>query len=308
MTKTTTSTNQIISHPHFSTLTFFIGYHPINSIVFISIRNEEAGIAMRMDYPEDYDPIRITMVINNLQSQGADSVAIAFYLPDAVTDSLELIDLTQAMMEEAEITISDFFVVQKNRWKSIYCQDGECCSAQGHTLAKQSKKEFKAMVRSIEPIEYRSDDIQDLRRSGALAINDLLVDFREKGESASRHLAALVLSRLRDLTVRDYAIGVASDEIQPEMLAMWRWLIGIAPKGYLAAPSTLYAELAYEIGEVEVARQFLERALEVDPDYQLAKLLRRTYAAGWLPDHFKVMRSELHPKICESLFGASEKE
>lgn len=304
----TTSTTEKISHPYFSAVSFFMGYYPTNSIVFISIRDHAAGVAMRMDYPVDCDPTRLEMIIKNLQGQGADSVAVAFFLPIEVGDPSELVDVTESMMSQAEIPIVDFLVVRKNRWRSIYCQEKECCTDKGHTLAKQSKKEFNALVNSIESIDYSSEDLQDRQRSGALAINDLLVDFREKGERASRTLAALVLSRLNDLTIRDYAIGVASDEIQADLFAMWRWLLTIAPKGFIAAPATLYAELAYEMGDAGLALRSLERALEDDSDYQLAKLLRRTYAAGWLPENFKVMRSELHPKICESLFGPREKE
>ena len=280
----------------------------MNSIVFISIRDTEAGVAMRMDYPEDCDPIRVSIIIKNLQSQGADSVAVFFYPPDHSDDASELINLAQSMMNQAQLPIADCFLICEGRWRSIYCQDQECCSPTGHVLAKQSKKEFKAIVKAIDPIDYASDSVQDLQRSGALAISDLLVEFRERGEGSSRNLAALVLSRLQDLTVRDYSIGVASDDIQDEMFAMWRWLVSIAPKGFIAAPMTLFAELAYERGEGALALRSLERALEDNPDYQLAKLLRRTYAAGWPPENFKAMRSELHPKICESLFGPAEKE
>jgi hypothetical protein len=43
--------------------------------------------------------------------------------------------------------------------------------------------------------------------------------------------------------------------------------------------------------------------MEDAPGYQMAKLLRRTFAAGWPPSAFTQMRADLHPKICAAIFG-----
>ena len=257
-----------------------------------------------MDYPRELLTERISLLINHLQKESAAEVVIVFYKPEDIEECDELVILTQRMLSEVRIPIPEFIIVSKGRWRSVLCTDLECCPPKGTPLTPKPKRELLARIGTIEEIDYSMPDFQKLQQSGALAVNDLLVEYREKGSGVSLNLVALVLVRLLDLQVRDYALGVANDSIQNEMLSIWRWIVSIAPKGYIAPPATLFAELSYENGDSATAMRFIEKALADDPEYQLAKLLRRTFAAGWLPENFKAMRAELHPKICESLFGA----
>jgi hypothetical protein len=84
---------------------------------------------------------------------------------------------------------------------------------------------------------------------------------------------------------------------------MWRWLMKIAPVGYVAPVASIFAVTSYERGDGALAQKALDRAFTDDPGYSLAKLLRRTFAAGWPPSSFAQMRAELHPAICVKLFG-----
>ncbi len=154
----------------------------------------------------------------------------------------------------------------------------------------------------ISEIDYQGKDVKERQREGALAINDLLNRYDYEGESVSQGLVALVLVRLKDLQVRDYAMGIVSPANIDLMYELWQWLSRTSPVGYLAPVSTLHAEIAYEKGELDVAYYALDRALADEPSYGLAKLLRRTFAAGWPAASFVTMRAELHPKICAALF------
>jgi hypothetical protein len=49
----------------------------------------------------------------------------------------------------------------------------------------------------------------------------------------------------------------------------------------------------------------LNLALTDCPNYPLALLLRRVFCAGWPSSSFAMMRGELHPRICATLFGGS---
>jgi len=301
----TTMTN---SHQLFNTVPFLMGHHPVDSIVFVALIDGQPSFAMRMDYPVEHIEEKVTLLIEHLKRESANEVVISFYQPKNVDQSDNLALLTQKMLSETGIAISEFVIVSKGRWRSVLCTNHDCCPPEGTALISMPKKELLARISRIEEIDYSTADFQKLQQSGALAINDLLVEFREKGSNASLDLLALVLARLSDLQVRDYALGVANDELQREMLPLWLWVCSVAPRGYLAPPATLLAELAYENGDGALAMRALDKALGDDPEYQLAKLLRRTFAAGWSPQNFKDMRAELHPKICESLFGAQSKE
>jgi hypothetical protein len=60
--------------------------------------------------------------------------------------------------------------------------------------------------------------------------------------------------------------------------------------------------MAYENGDGALAQKALDRAIEDDPSYPLAGLLRRVFNAGWPPESFAQMRRELHPKVVAAIF------
>jgi len=111
--------------------------------------------------------------------------------------------------------------------------------------------------------------------------------------------------RLLDLQVRDFALGSVSDETSDIYFSAWRWLLRVAPEGYVAPVATLFAAVAYERGDGAIAHRALDRAEVDNPDYAMTGLLRQVFSAGWSPKSFAAMRTELHPKICDALFSGT---
>jgi hypothetical protein len=234
-----------------------------------------------------------------------------------------------------EIALRECISIQSGRWRSLLCHDENCCPTTGNEMPKLEEsriaveqvakgrrlpfKDVESMKESLSPvgdttlllrlvkaipeIEYEKDQVKELQREGAFAINNLIRDFQREGRTENFKLVALVLVRLRDLQVRDYAMGLTNDENCELLSTMWHWLLRNAPKHYVAPIATLYAAISYEKGDGALAQRALDRAFEDDQTYPLAKLLRRVFAAGWPPESFAKMRAELHPKICASLFG-----
>ena len=157
----------------------------------------------------------------------------------------------------------------------------------------------------VSEIDYEGDEVLTQQKSGALAVNDLVSRFNTEAEIDDYELLALVLVRFKDLQVRDYAMGLATDENKDELFNLWYWLMNLAPKGYIAPAACIFAACAYESGESELAHNGLLSALADCPNYPLALLLRRVFTAAWPADSFAMMRAQLHPKICSSLFGSS---
>jgi hypothetical protein len=148
-----------------------------------------------------------------------------------------------------------------------------------------------------------SEEIQELQRDGATAIIDLVGEYREGRGAEDRELAARVIGRLSDIQVRDFALGSHTDESADYYWAMWRDLLRIAPRGFVAPVACLFAAMAYERGEGALAHKGLDRGLGDDDQYSLAHLLRRVFTAGWPPQSFSAMRTELHPKVVAAIFG-----
>ncbi len=60
---------------------------------------------------------------------------------------------------------------------------------------------------------------------------------------------------------------------------------------------SILSAFQFENGDTEGALEMVDKALEINSEYALAKLLKRVYLAGWPVDSFTLMRNELDPKV-----------
>jgi hypothetical protein len=132
---------------------------------------------------------------------------------------------------------------------------------------------------------------------------DLLLDQYRTGRGATdRTLVARLIGRMSDVQVRDYALGVHNEESYDLYFTMWRELLRLAPRGFVAPIACIVAAMAYESGDGALAQRALDRAFDDDDHYPLASLLRRVFNAGWPPESFASMRAELHPKVIAAIY------
>lgn len=153
----------------------------------------------------------------------------------------------------------------------------------------------------LTELDYRQDP-RPGQREGVVVLQKLIKEFSTESFTPDSSDIALLLMRLRDLQVRDFALGCMTKQDVKEHVEFWRWVVRIAPTAYKAPPATLLSATAYELGETHLAESALESALDADPQYPLALLLKRVFAAGWPPETFATMRTELHPKIITAIF------
>jgi hypothetical protein len=159
------------------------------------------------------------------------------------------------------------------------------------------------MMGRIEPIDYENDPVP-AQRDGANAILDFVHDFEVDRICRDKRLVAKVLVRLKDLQVRDFALGSMNSENDLYFDA-WKWLLKKAPQGFIAAPATLFAVASYERGDGAMANLALEKAESDQPNYSMVNLLRQLFRSGKPPTIFAELRAELHPKVCAALFSGS---
>jgi len=331
-----------LTSPHdlLSAVPFLVGYHPTNSLVVIALTDERIGMAMRIDFPSECDPDQIDALATHLAHERADGALIVAYLPHEIDSAEFLLTPLHEAIALRGIALRECLIVHENRWRSTICQDQECCPPEGNPMpdiessrisaeqvaagkpmpfadekelagsitAAELDPQLIAELRTIAVISYTSDNVLELQRQGALAVNDLVAEFAEKGIVRDKKLMALVLVRLHDVQVRDYAMGITESENAETLQSLWRWLMRAAPAGYVAPVATLFAASSYELGDGTMAHRALQRALDDDSRYPLAKLLRRVFTAGWPPAQFAEMRAELHPKVCALLFPEASPE
>lgn len=323
------------AHDLITAVPFLIGFHPTDSIVLVSIKDGVIGLSMRIDLPPQLESGAIDLLAHHFIREGADTALLLAYLPPARGDGDSLLIALAAGLVRNGISVQESLVVQDGRYRSIICRDVTCCPQTGRTMPIIEESEIAAehvvagipmpyatLADLIETIaadpqsiesdwvtlvsQYRIDedaeDLTALRRDGVETM-DLLLDEYRMGRGPTHQLVvARMIGRMSDVQVRDYALGVHSEDTYDLYFTMWRELLRLAPSGYVAPIACIVAAMAYESGDGALAQRALDRALQDDERYPLAGLLRRVFTAGWPPESFASMRAELHPKVIASIF------
>lgn len=327
-----------LTSPHdlLAAIPFLIGYHPENSLVLVSLKDDAIGMAMRVDLPIEVAPESYDLLASHLLREQAEGAFIVAYASELEGDcDLVLINLSAALMR-AGIEVKESLVVSNERFRSLLCTDLTCCPPDGSPVPEIDSSRIAAehvmaghpmpfskldgLVQSIAALPssrenswqdevhtfWVSSDLESLneiQRDGATAVIDLAGEYQQGRAAEDRELAARVIGRLSDIQVRDFALGSHTLETAEFYWRMWRDLLRIAPRGFVAPVASLFAAMAYERGEGALAQRAIDRALQDDDQYSLAILLRRVFTAGWPAESFTAMRAQLHPKVVAGIFG-----
>ena len=323
------------AHDLITAIPFLIGFHPTESIVLISIKDEAIGLAMRIDLPQHLGSDEIDLLAHHFLREDADAALLVAYMPDGRDDGDSLLISLGAGLIRNGVDIQESLVVRSGRYRSIICRDESCCSPQEKSLPDIESTEIAAehVVAGI-PMPYAnieelkeslaadpssldldwadqvseffiaedSETLQELRRDGVETMDLLFDDFRMGRGASEALLVARMIGRMSDVQVRDYALGVHSEDTFDIYFTMWRELLRLAPRGYVAPIACIVAAMSYESGDGALAQKALDRAFVDDERYPLAGLLRRVFNAGWPPESFAQMRRELHPKVIDAIF------
>ena len=327
-----------LTSPHdlLAAIPFLIGYHPQNSLVMVALKDDAVGMAMRVDLPSDIAAESYDLLASHFVREEAQAAFIVAYADDSAADPEAVLINTSAALMRAGIDIKESLIVQNNRFRSMLCSDPTCCPPEGSAIPALDTSRIAAehviaghpmpfenvdgLVQSIAAVPSAFDiswqdevqhfwissdaeEVNDLQCDGATAVIDLAGEYLHRRGAEDRELVARVIGRLSDIQVRDFALGSHSDETSDSYWTMWRDLLRIAPRGFVAPVACLFAAMAYERGEGALAHKALDRALHDDDQYSLALLLRRVFTAGWPPQSFTAMRAELHPKVVAGIFG-----
>jgi hypothetical protein len=327
-----------LTSPHdlLAAIPFLIGYHPEDSLVVVSIKENAVGMAMRIDYPVDIPEGAYDLLASHLQRDLATGALLVAYVPSDRSDGEVVLSDASAALTRIGIATDESLLIQGGRYRSVLCQDPICCPAAGnlipeidgsriaveHVVAGRAMPfaNLQALTDSIASLPVAAEQrwidqvksfqvspsaayLTKLQRDGATAVIDLAGEFASGRIGQDLELTARVIGRLSDIQVRDFALGSHDEENVDSYFQMWRHLMRIAPDGFIAPVASLCAALAYESGDGALAHRALDRALADVNGYSLALLLRRVFTAGWPPASFAAMRREFHPKVCAGIFG-----
>lgn len=324
------------AHDLITAIPFLIGFHPTDSIVLISIKDDAIGLAMRIDLPSQLDSDAIDLLAHHFLRDAAEAALLVAYMPDGRDDGDSLLISLGAGLIRNGVDIQESIVVCGGRYRSIICRDTTCCPPLGKSVPVIEESEIAAehVVAGI-PMPYAnisdlaqtlsadassldlqwsdevnrfyisedSEELCELRRDGVETMDLLVDEYRIGRGPTDRVLVARMIGRMSDVQVRDYALGVHGEDTYDLYFTMWRELVRLAPAGFVAPIACIVAAMAYEGGDGALAQKALDRAFADDENYPLAALLRRVFNAGWPPESFAQMRNELHPKVIAAIFA-----
>ena len=323
-------------HDLLAAVPFLIGYHPTDSLVLISVKSDSLEMAMRIDFPKNPPEGSYQLLASHLKRDNSEGALIVAYEPADSLAGPEVLHNVADAVASLDIPIRELMLVRNNHWRSLLCSDDKCCPPEGNQIEEFVNSRIAAeqvasgkvlpfsdsegLTHSISAtilakdinwnaqvvgfkVDPDANNLNELQRDGAESIL-LLADFySQNGFCKDYDLMARVLGRLSDIQVRDFALGCHTDQTINSYWSMWRDLLRIAPPKFVAPVASVFASIAYENGEGALAHRALDRAIEDDPEYSLARLLRRVFSSGWPPSGFAQLRSELHPRVTATIFG-----
>ncbi len=261
--------------------------------------------------------------------EGVDSL-VAVLIPDPaepVDDGVRLADRVCDRVHRAGLPILDLLGVRSGRWRSLYCDDAACCTAAGRALSRQALRRAAAIARrdvdastarrpgirtrvardpwavsqvsAVLPVRPRRPRRGDGWRDAAIEeVTDLLLGPSGVVEPAQR---ARVMRALLDVRVRDtvlWEIGHASADGVDRAASALSALTRSAPDVILAPVATCCAVALWLAGDAAGAIAAVDRALAVEPAYNLAHLVRTALRAGWPPDRWRQIVADLDRGTC----------
>jgi hypothetical protein len=302
---------------------YLIGFHPGDgSLVVIACRDSRVVFAARGDLPAPGSPAsqlrefidRLVPVVGR-QQPISDLVIIGYGEAGHVDPPLRTFDVA---FTAAGMPVRELLRVTAARIFSLTCDNPACCPPQGtpfdpatSLVAVQAtaaglvaRPDRAAVADRFAPVEGAArDDIRRATNTAAIRLKALSATgtaaVYEAGAQAVRYalrrhdsgsrlthgeVAWLTLLMTRT-AVRDLAV----DLTQPHdgHVTFWAEITRRAEEAFVPAPATLLALTAWRCGDGVLAIMAAERALQVDPAYQLAGLLLQALQTGLPPSAFE---------------------
>lgn len=187
---------------------------------------------------------------------------------------------------------------------TVAAADGELAEQMRRATRKAEERAARLVARLV-----RSGQGGSARRliatAGLQAVAKAIGRYRLGGSSVGPEIAAWLTVVLRDVRVRDDAWSRMLPEHREAHLRLWTDLTRMARPGYVPAPASLLAFVAWQSGNGALANVALDRALDDDPCYSMATLLRRAIDSGAPPS---VARLPMTPEEVAASYDAQEDE
>lgn len=314
-------------------LPHLLGFHPQSSAVLLWLRSGRILLTQRLDLPssEELVPTWVRVAWRHEAAPQADELVLVLVVPDGLSSAHRV--AAEAVKGEAGsrgIPVRDILALVGDRWSSLLCTDPACCPPAGSPIPDEVRALVDTEFRGERglPKASRSEVVAELARDDQLAQvlsatgllqrrrwrhpaareswrDDALANLlnwmsRADAEWSPPRCAHLLLG-LRDVRVRDTALWELTHGMTMALRTAQDQLIRLlraAPRGDTAPVGTCVAVVCWLQGDGVRALASVERALEDDPGYSLARLVERAIASGVPPQAWFDTMKGLSRDIC----------
>jgi Domain of unknown function (DUF4192) len=119
--------------------------------------------------------------------------------------------------------------------------------------------------------------------AGLAAVQAAISTYRDGGQITDHDQIAWLAVTLGDLRVRDDAWARMDPQFRDAHRRLWTDVVRLAPAAHVPAPAALLAFTAWQAGQGALSSVAIERALDADPGYSMALLLRDALSSGMPP-------------------------
>lgn len=164
---------------------------------------------------------------------------------------------------------------------TLAAADDETAEAMARAVRQAHRKVAECVARVSRP-GHRIARRRIIAVVGRLAVAEAIRRCRV-GEPVGTEFAGWLTVALREVRVRDDAWARMLPEYKDAHRRLWTDLTRLARPGYVAAPASLLAFVAWQCGDGALANIALDRALADHPGYSMARLLRQVLDSGAPP-------------------------
>jgi hypothetical protein len=150
-------------------------------------------------------------------------------------------------------------------------------------MRQETTRAERIAARLLAEATQAGDTSRPVIDRGLGAVQAAIGIYRDGGSISLASQFAWLALALSSLRVRDDAWARMDPEHRDDHLRLWTDLTRHAQPGYVAAPASLLAFTAWQVGNGALANLALDRAEADDPGYSMAHLLRDTLTAGAPP-------------------------
>lgn len=166
--------------------------------------------------------------------------------------------------------------------KTVATLDGDAGAAARRATQRAEAKASKLTAR-VARTGRRGQARRLIAAAGISSVCSALASYRGGRPISDPDQIAWLTVVLRDLRVRDDAWARMDPQHRQPYIRLWTDLTTAARPGYVAAPACLLAFTAWQNGNGALANVALDRAMDDQPAYSMAQLLREVIGNGVPP-------------------------